>query len=81
MFDGIDNWFYPSAERLSNAGKWVYDRLTVDADFSKEIIFSDEVHFDVGGYVNKQNFHIWSTKNPHAYIEKSLFVADFSPEA
>ena len=24
-------------------------------DFGKKIIFSDEAHFDLGGYVNKQN--------------------------
>ena len=36
----------------------------------KKIIFSDEAHFDLGGYVNKQNCPIWDTENPHAYIEK-----------
>ena len=36
----------------------------------KKIIFSDEAHFDPGGYVNKQNCRIWGTENPHAYIEK-----------
>ena len=36
----------------------------------KEIIFSDEANFDLCGYVNKQNCHIWGTENPHAYIEK-----------
>ena len=51
--------------------KWTYDRLTEDADFGKKkIIFSDETHFDLGGYVNKQNCRIWDTENPHAYIEK-----------
>ena len=51
----------------------------------KKIIFSDEPHFDLGGYVNKQNCRIWGTENPHAYIERSqnesLFGADFDPEA
>ena len=36
-----------------------------------KIIFSDEAHFDLGGYVNKQNCGIWGTENPHAYIEKT----------
>ena len=36
----------------------------------KKNIFSDEAHFDLGGYVNQQNCHIWGTRNPHAYIEK-----------
>ena len=34
---------------------------------AKKIIFSDETHFDLGGYVNKQNCR---TENQHAYIEK-----------
>ena len=38
--------------------------------FGKENMFSDEVHFDLGGYINKQNCHIWGTENPHDYIEK-----------
>ena len=37
---------------------------------AKKIIFSDEAHFDLGGYVKKQNCRIWGTENPHAYIEK-----------
>ena len=36
----------------------------------KKIIFSGEAHYDLGGYVNKQNCRIWGTENPHAYIEK-----------
>ena len=36
----------------------------------KEVIVSDEAHFELGGYVNKQNYCIWDTENPHAYIEK-----------
>ena len=36
--------------------KWACDRLT--KDFAKKIIFSDEAHFDLGGYVNKQNCRI-----------------------
>ena len=37
---------------------------------AKKFIFSDEAHFDLGGYVKKQNCRIWGTENPHAYIEK-----------
>ena len=46
------------------------NRLTEDEDFSKKIVLSDEAHFNLGGYVNKLNCRIWSTENPHAYIEK-----------
>ena len=39
-------------------------------DFANSIIFSDEAHFDLGWYINKQNCRIWDTENPHAYTEK-----------
>ena len=53
----------------------------------KKIIFSNEAHFDLGGYVYKQNSRIWGTENPHTYIENRrtqnelLFGADFGPKA
>ena len=58
---------------MNNNGKWGWDRLTEDNDFGKKkIIFSDEAHFNLGGYVNKQNCCIWGTENPHAYIERPM---------
>ncbi|GFW29745.1 transposable element Tc3 transposase [Trichonephila clavipes] len=33
-------------------------------DFHKRILFSDEAHFCLNGYVNKQNCCIWSEANP-----------------
>ena len=68
----MTDWqFYSSVERI-----WLCIRLnnelTQDADFGKKkITFSDEVHFDLGGYVNKQNCRIWGTENRCAYIEKT----------
>ena len=44
---------------------WACDRLTENADLvkkKKKIIFWDEAHFDLGGYVNKQNSRLWGTK-------------------
>ena len=50
---------------MNKAGKWACDRLIEDADFGKKKFnFSDEAHFDLGGYVNKQNYRIWGTENP-----------------
>ncbi|GFX81115.1 hypothetical protein TNCV_1911071 [Trichonephila clavipes] len=33
-------------------------------DFHKRILFSDEAHFWLNGYVDKQNCRIWSEANP-----------------
>ncbi|GFW57960.1 DDE_3 domain-containing protein [Trichonephila clavipes] len=35
-------------------------------------IFSDEAHFWLNGYVNKQNCCIWSEANPQVYVETPL---------
>ncbi|GFT89709.1 histone-lysine N-methyltransferase SETMAR [Trichonephila clavipes] len=38
--------------------------IAVVPDFHKRILFSDEAHFWLNGYVNKQNCRIWSEANP-----------------
>ncbi|GFX76842.1 DUF4817 domain-containing protein [Trichonephila clavipes] len=40
--------------------------------FHKRILFSDEAHFWLNGYVNKQNCRIWSEANPQVYVETPL---------
>ena len=53
--------------------KWACDRLTEDTGFGKKkIIFSDEGHFDLGGYVKALKSR--RTQN------ESLFGTDFDPE-
>ncbi|GFY35635.1 SCAN domain-containing protein 3 [Trichonephila clavipes] len=39
---------------------------------SKELMWIDEAHFWLNGYVNKQNFRIWSEANPQVYVETPL---------
>ena len=74
MSDLTDNQFYPSAERIwfvfaSLSGPAI-DLQKMPILAKKKIILSDEAHFDIGGYVNKQNCRIWDTfLCPHAYIE------------
>ncbi|GFT70997.1 transposable element Tc3 transposase [Trichonephila clavipes] len=41
-------------------------------DFHKRILFSEEAHFWLNGYVNKQNCRIWSEANPQVYVETPL---------
>ena len=58
---------YGCAYAWTTLGNIATDRLTEVADFGQKIVFSDEDHFDLGGFLNKQ---ICGTANPHAYIEK-----------
>jgi hypothetical protein len=34
--------------------------------------FSDEAWFHLSGYVNSQNTHLWSSRNPHVLFEEPL---------
>ncbi|GFT90617.1 hypothetical protein TNCV_3128031 [Trichonephila clavipes] len=49
-------------------------RDCVVPDFHKRILFSDEAHFCLNGYVNKQNCRIWSEANPQVYVETPLHL-------
>ena len=52
-----------------------------------KIIFSDEAHFGLGGFVNKQNCRNWGTENRTHTLKsrrtqnESLFGADLGPDA
>lgn len=46
--------------------------MKVEPHFYREIIFSDEAHFWLNGYVNKQNCRIWSESNPHETLDTPL---------
>ncbi|GFX21151.1 putative DD41D transposase [Trichonephila clavipes] len=48
------------------------NEIAVVPDFHKRILFSDEAHFWLNGYVNKQNCRIWSEANPQVYVETPL---------
>ncbi|GFW09478.1 uncharacterized protein TNCV_3995851 [Trichonephila clavipes] len=52
--------------------EWAQNEIAVVPDFHKRIFFSDEAHFWLNGYVNKQNCHIWSEANPQVYVETPL---------
>ncbi|GFW43281.1 DUF4817 domain-containing protein [Trichonephila clavipes] len=54
--------------------EWAQNEIAVAPDFHKRILFSDEAHFWLNGYVNKQNCHIWSETNPQVYVETPLHL-------
>ncbi|GFX83658.1 putative transposable element [Trichonephila clavipes] len=58
-----------SAERFV---EWAQNEIAVVPDFHKRILFRDEAHFWLNGYVNKQNCRIWSEANPQEYAETPL---------
>ncbi|GFX26109.1 putative DD41D transposase [Trichonephila clavipes] len=52
--------------------EWAQNEIAVVPDFHKQILFSDEAHFWLNGYVNKQYCRIWSEANPQVYVETPL---------
>ncbi|GFX57216.1 transposable element Tc3 transposase [Trichonephila clavipes] len=76
--DQIDNLILSMPRRysrLNNAFRfveWAQNGIAVVPDFHKRILFSDEAHFWLNGYVNKQNCRIWSEANPQVYVETPL---------
>ncbi len=40
------------------------EKLETDPNYINKIWFTDESHFYLNGYVNKQNMRIWGTEKP-----------------
>ena len=71
MFDLTDNQFYLP----QNVQCWKILRpidLQKMPILAKKIIFSDEA-LDLGGYVNKKNFRIWSTENMRTELRDCIY--------
>ncbi|GFY27659.1 transposable element Tcb2 transposase [Trichonephila clavipes] len=52
--------------------EWAQNEIAVFPDLNKRILFSDEAHFWLNGYVNNQNCCIRSEANPQVYVETPL---------
>ncbi|GFV67840.1 uncharacterized protein TNCV_926061 [Trichonephila clavipes] len=52
--------------------EWAQNEIAVVPDFHNRILFSDEAHFWLNGYVNKQNCRIRSEANTQVYVETPL---------
>jgi len=48
------------------------DLIGEEEDLVNDICVSDEAHFHVSGFVNKQHFRYWSQASPQALHEKPL---------
>ena len=46
--------------------EWALGKLAEDPLLYRKIVFSDEAHFWLNGYVNKQNCRFWSEDQPEA---------------
>ena len=51
---------------------WALQMLANDPNFGQKIIFTDEAHFWLNGYVNKQNCRFWDAHNPQMFEEASM---------
>ena len=54
---------------------WLLNR---NDDFVRHLITSNEAHFHLCEYVNKQNCRFWARQNPQLFHEKHLNTAKFT---
>lgn len=49
-----------------------FTQLATQIDFLNNVLMSDEAHFHLNGYVNKQNCRLWGSENPRATHQHQL---------
>lgn len=59
-------------ERRFDFANEIIERIENGSMSLERVWWSDESHFDVSGYVNKQNWRHWGTDNPHLAIVRPL---------
>ena len=56
------------AKKREEFSLWFLEKCK-DKQFLSHLIMSDEAHFHMDGFVNKQNCRIWATENPKVFTE------------
>jgi len=59
-------------EKRNEFANEMLEKLEKDEMNFGQIWFTDEAHFYLDGFVNKQNWRIWGTENPHVSVQRSL---------
>ena len=62
----------PDHLKRGNFSNWALEKLEENEEFHRKIIFSDEVHFWLNGFVNKQNMRYRSATNPNVLLKAPL---------
>ncbi len=60
---------FPGLSERHRFTLWALEKLQEDPTFFSQILFSDEAHVRLNGYVNKQNCRIWDEKQPEEIQE------------
>lgn len=62
----------PDKEKRMQYCHWFKTFIRNDISVLDKVFFSDEAWFHLSGYVNSQNYRIWSAENPHEFHEQPL---------
>ncbi|GFW85595.1 uncharacterized protein TNCV_852471 [Trichonephila clavipes] len=72
MWDNLVTLHFKYDQARRTFVEWAQNEIAVVPDFHKRILFSDEAHFWLNGYVNKQNCRIWSEANPQSVCRNTV---------
>ncbi|GIY84364.1 transposable element tc3 transposase [Caerostris extrusa] len=77
----------PDFDSRQGFANLVFNKMEEQHDWLHTVIWTDEAHFTLSGAVNTHNCRVWTTENPHAFVEVPLqqpkvtvwcgFTADF----
>ena len=60
-------------DRMVKFSEWLVEKMDTYSVFLGKLITSDEAHFCLNGYVNKQDMRFWAKDNPMEVFEVPLY--------